>query len=244
MQWPCARTHLASYGWSDPSPHPRTSEYEVNELHTLLERAEIPGPYLMVAHSLGGYTTRLFATRHRQEVAGLVLIDTTHEDTWTHPEIRAANQQFGVFASICRATTPIGLFRVLGHIGLLAHPFPALLPPEQQAAATALTLRPHYCPTIDEETDLENIQESAVQLRVTRRPLDLPVLVLTADAGYPDDAYRAHWLADQADLLRLSSQSEQRLIADATHISILTEHTDAVVEAVRDTLARIHSRKS
>jgi pimeloyl-ACP methyl ester carboxylesterase len=44
----------AGYGWSEPSPHPRTSLIMVQELHTLLKKGGIAGPYLLVGHSLGG----------------------------------------------------------------------------------------------------------------------------------------------------------------------------------------------
>src|SRR5262245_9656826 len=64
----------AGYGWSDASPLPRTVDHETDELHTLLERAGIGGPYVLVADSLGSYTLRTFATRYLDKVAGMVLI--------------------------------------------------------------------------------------------------------------------------------------------------------------------------
>jgi pimeloyl-ACP methyl ester carboxylesterase len=52
----------------------------VDDLHKLLGAAEIPGPYVLVGHSFGGLLMRLYASRHRDEVAGLVLVDSMHED--------------------------------------------------------------------------------------------------------------------------------------------------------------------
>lgn len=69
----------AGYGWSERSPLPRTVSNMVDELHTLLERAEIAGPYLLVGHSVGGLNVRLFAQRYPQTVAGMVLVDPSHE---------------------------------------------------------------------------------------------------------------------------------------------------------------------
>ena len=230
----------AGYGWSDASPRPRTVEHETEELHTLLERAEIPGPYVLVADSLGGYTSRLFATRHPDEVAGLVLIDVSTENTWTHPEIRAFNQQFGMLLAFCSATTPIGVWRLLGETGLLQHPFPEQMPSELRDAALSITFRPDYCSTLREETGLWNLEVSAQTLRDTRRSLgDLPLVVLTAGAGYPDDAYRQGWLDDQDDLPSLSARSEHILVEDASHYDILTTRADVVVAAVRDLLGTI-----
>ena len=50
------------------------------ELHAVLEGAAIPPPYVLVAHSYGGFIARLFAATYAQETAGMVLIDSSHED--------------------------------------------------------------------------------------------------------------------------------------------------------------------
>ena len=57
-----------------------TSLSEAKELHALLEGAAIAPPYVVVAHSYGGFVARLFAATYAQETAGLVLIDSSHED--------------------------------------------------------------------------------------------------------------------------------------------------------------------
>jgi pimeloyl-ACP methyl ester carboxylesterase len=60
----------AGVGWSEPSPHPRTAREFAKELHTLLANATEPGPYVLVGHSLGGYTVRVYAHDYPAEVAG------------------------------------------------------------------------------------------------------------------------------------------------------------------------------
>lgn len=65
----------AGLGWSDAGPRERSAENVVNELRTLLSCAEIPPPYVLVGHSFGGLTMRLFAARYPEEVAGTVLVD-------------------------------------------------------------------------------------------------------------------------------------------------------------------------
>jgi pimeloyl-ACP methyl ester carboxylesterase len=67
---------------SDPVPQPRTTLQLMEELHALLTDAEIPGPYVLVAHSAGGLVARLFASTYPDEVVGMVLVDTTHENVW------------------------------------------------------------------------------------------------------------------------------------------------------------------
>jgi pimeloyl-ACP methyl ester carboxylesterase len=62
-------TQVVSYdragtGWSEPSPFPRTSQQIVRELHTLLQNAHIPKPYILVGHSFGGINVRLYAATY------------------------------------------------------------------------------------------------------------------------------------------------------------------------------------
>src|SRR5215471_422569 len=71
----------AGFAWSDPGPTPRTMKQEAFELHLLLAAAGIKGPYLLVGHSLGGLIARVYFDQYPQEVAGIVLVDSTHEDT-------------------------------------------------------------------------------------------------------------------------------------------------------------------
>jgi pimeloyl-ACP methyl ester carboxylesterase len=67
---------------SDPVPQPRTTRELMTDLHTLLSVAEIPGPYVLAAHSAGGLVARLYASTYPDGVAGMVLIDTTNENVW------------------------------------------------------------------------------------------------------------------------------------------------------------------
>ena len=72
----------AGYGYSDPGPIPRTSRYIVDELRTLLQRADIEGPFILVGHSFGGYNMQLFARRFPDLTSAVVLIDSSHPDQY------------------------------------------------------------------------------------------------------------------------------------------------------------------
>jgi pimeloyl-ACP methyl ester carboxylesterase len=78
-------THVCAYdcvgyGWSDAGPQPRTTHQIVTELKTLLEKANVPDPYVLVGHSIAGFHLRLFAHEYPALMAGMVWIDTTPPD--------------------------------------------------------------------------------------------------------------------------------------------------------------------
>jgi pimeloyl-ACP methyl ester carboxylesterase len=94
------RYDRAGRGASDPAPGPRTARDMVEDLRLMLRRAGEAGPFVLVGHSFGGLIARIFADAYRDEVAGLVLVDSLHED------------QFAVFAPTfppARASEPPGL---------------------------------------------------------------------------------------------------------------------------------------
>lgn len=66
------------YGYSDPFPADiiRTTQDQVDDLISLLEIAEIEGPYILIGHSGTGMNLRLFADQYPDMVAGLVMVDT------------------------------------------------------------------------------------------------------------------------------------------------------------------------
>src|SRR6266852_9453763 len=68
----------AGHGWSDPAGEPRTARQIAQELHTLLDATDLPGPYVFVGHSFGGYGNRAFTNIYRNEVVGMVLVDSVH----------------------------------------------------------------------------------------------------------------------------------------------------------------------
>lgn len=71
----------AGLGGSDPAPQlPRSSKDVASDLHRLLERLKLKGPFLLVGHSFGGLHLRVFASEYPDDVAALVLVDATHPD--------------------------------------------------------------------------------------------------------------------------------------------------------------------
>lgn len=70
----------AGLGRSEKSPNSRTSLEMVKELKAVLTKLKINPPYVLVGHSFGGVNVRLFATQFINDVAGVVLVDSTPVD--------------------------------------------------------------------------------------------------------------------------------------------------------------------
>ncbi|HZG67761.1 MAG TPA: alpha/beta hydrolase, partial [Herpetosiphonaceae bacterium] len=105
----------AGMGWSEPGPLPRTAKHFARELHTLLHNAYVPGPYVLVGHSLGGLSVRVFAHAYANDVAGVVLIESMHprqakpSALATPPQTTAPASGSSIFTLPAR----IGLLRLL-----------------------------------------------------------------------------------------------------------------------------------
>ena len=98
----------AGRGWSDFAASPPDGVQIATDLHTLLHHAHVPGPYVLAGHSFGGLYVRTFAAKYPDEVAGLVLVDSTaaHQTPYSRP----ARDSYSVLkhASSLIATTSRG----------------------------------------------------------------------------------------------------------------------------------------
>ncbi len=103
----------AGYQWSDPVPAPRSVEDRVKDLYTLLVKADLPRPYVLVAHSYGGFLVRLFARDHRDIVAGLVLIDTPDEGVYFRDAVLARYSQIAWVMMAMKFLSTVGVPRLL-----------------------------------------------------------------------------------------------------------------------------------
>jgi pimeloyl-ACP methyl ester carboxylesterase len=70
----------AGFAWSDRGPEDNTVEETMDDLHHLLAVARVPGPYVLVGHSIGGMYVRAYQRRYSADVVGLVLVDATPEE--------------------------------------------------------------------------------------------------------------------------------------------------------------------
>ena len=211
----------AGMGYSEAGPLPRNAEQFATELHTLLHQANIAGLYLLAGHSLGGLPVRVFAHAYPTEVAGVVLIDSMSPGQMTQPptEIKPQTPSQSSGVSLPSMLARIGLVRVLaGPLGLIRD-----LPLEAQSAFTAFSVTPRSVQAwADEGTGL---QASLAQAAAVKTFGDLPLIVLTAGQNQ-----QTNWQTMQAELLQLSSNSQQ-MIVDSGH-NIQIEQPEAAVVAI------------
>lgn len=215
----------AGYGWSDAGPLPRTAGRMVTELHTLLARAGVAGPYVLVGHSYGGLIMQLYTYTYPQQVAGLVLVESMHADQFRYPELH-----FGDPYPICQALAPFGIVRLFG----LAPGYIAEYPPSTQPAAKAQFYQMRFCQTASDE--YAALDESFAQVRAAHHPLGhLPLVVLTHGLPYLGSQGERDWQALQRDLADLSSDSRSIIATHSGHY-IQLEQPDLVLAAIKQVL--------
>jgi len=230
----------AGMGWSEMGPEPRDAKQISSELHTLLSKASIEGPYVLVGHSLGGLSMLTYTARYPEEVAGVTLVDSSTElDQFSHrPKARDSNEpQEQSLALVPRlAQFGVSLLARLGVVRLLSKLDPASpeLPPQQRAQIDALT------PSTREVSTTAGEFLAPTQTRRLGSQGSLgnkPLAVVTAGTQEPG------WLELQDKLATLSSNSFHRVVKGATHTSLLYDRSDAqatsaaiveVVDAVRN----------
>jgi pimeloyl-ACP methyl ester carboxylesterase len=217
----------AGMGYSDPSPRPRTSRVFVDELHGLLQNAGIPAPYILVGHSMGGFDVRLYASLYRSEVAGIVLVDSSHPEQQKRfpPALNDMDATWLREQEFFTVTMPFGLPRLLGFCG--------------DDAERAVECNFHSAREDAEE--LRAISESAAQAANAGSLGDIPLVVLSHDPDLPqpelpEDLFKPMnvvWTQMQQELAHLSTRSKRVVAKNSGHY-IQLDRPDLVIEAVHD----------
>jgi pimeloyl-ACP methyl ester carboxylesterase len=233
----CAYDRAGS-GWSDPGPKPRDGQRVAAELHTLLDKAGIAGPYVLVGHSLGGLYVRAYAGQYPAEVAGMVLVDSSHPDQWTlSPGGQEQYKRFEQFNSIGSMVAPLGMLRLFNFF-----PLNPDLPARQSAEFKAFSDSTKYAnANVDE---FNSIPELNNQVKSGGKLGAVPLAVLTAtDHGYQAalaakapqsqleqlQQQEQYWQKFQVEMAALSTNSTHRIVEGSDHGSLLTRHDHAIM---------------
>lgn len=225
----------AGRGWSEPADTPQDGTQIATDLHTLLQRGHVPGPYVLAGHSFGGLYVLAYAARYPDEVAGMVLVDSTAprlatKPGATSPEAAGSYDVMGRVSALVSTSARLGLGRLYSQ--LEAGSLPPRSRDEVRAnIATAGNLRS----TIDEYVQANVSMEQAASLGDFA---DKPLVVLTAGTG----SAAAH-LASQNDLATLSTNSVHRVIDGASHEALIAEekYSAATTQAILDVVSSVRS---
>ena len=219
----------AGRGWSEPADTPQDGAQIAADLHTLLHRANVPGPYVLVGHSFGGLYVLTFAARYPDEVAGMVLVDSTAPAA-APSAVQGSSDGIDRLAALASIPARLGLVRVVGH--LLDDGLPPRAGGEVRAGTTtAGSLRS----TIDE---YGNASASAQQAAALRDFADKPLVVLTAGVGHD-----AAWSTAQNHLATLSANSAHLVVHGATHEALVADrgHAATTVRVILQVVAAVRS---
>jgi pimeloyl-ACP methyl ester carboxylesterase len=242
------RTRVCAYdragmGWSDPGPRPRDARQVSIELHTLLAKAGIAGPYVLLGHSAGGLYVRMYTALYPDEVAGIVLVDPGHPDMAARiPELQAHNAGDRKLVGTMRILSYLGIPRLMG----IGKANGEGLPPRTAAEVNAFVSTPRHWATILALIDATPATYDEV--RATPSLGSRPLMVISANTawlsrGAPADDARRTLNALHAELAGLSTNGRHRIIEGATHGSLVHNRDDAqaTIAAVETVLAAIQA---
>ncbi|HSL12513.1 MAG TPA: alpha/beta hydrolase [Actinomycetota bacterium] len=225
----------AGRGWSEPADTPQDATQIATDLHTLVARGDVPGPYVLAGHSFGGLYVLTFAALYPDDVAGMVLVDSTAPASAAPPAATSrgdgrSDDVLSHVSALLSSSARLGVGRLLARSDYFG------LPPRSQdelraSAATA----DHLKSTIDEYIQANASTSEAATLSDFG---DKPLVVLTAGVGSDPS-----WMTAQDRLATLSSNSDHRVVDGAVHVSLLYDEHDAAVttQAILDVLSSVRS---
>jgi pimeloyl-ACP methyl ester carboxylesterase len=236
----------AGTGWSDSVDLPRASLEVTDELGALLRVAEVPPPYVMVGHSLGGLYARHYAQRFSNEVSGLVLLDPAHEDYNAYMPKDLVDQWTGWDTSEALPdelpAELIQFYRALFEQEMTDWP------EEIRAVLVERHVSLDWLRAgLQEATNAEQLYD---EVRHAGRMPDVPVIILTSmgidsfkaavSQGTPESLLREEIEGKQRlyTTWAHSLHGENRLIEDVGHVTLHFRRPDAVLQAIQDLLDR------
>lgn len=226
-------------GWSDRSRRWSTSlADQVHELEAVLAASKLESPYVLVGHSTGGIVSRHFAARHPEQVAGLVMVDSSHEDMTERLDAYDPPPRWQVWkprwgSALVGRLKPVGLRRLAFDLGWL--------PSERTGSARFNALEyadAHAAHGLGRNSrwggaaELAGLDQSLARSQMPDLG-DLPLTVITGGPGEHPQRQRWYpeWTRLQAEMAATSTRSHQVLAPDAGH-HVHRDEPDLVVDAI------------
>ncbi len=235
--------------WSDPARGPFEPSEVARDLHAALAAAGEKPPYVLVGHSRGGLYSLIYAGLYRDEVAGMVLADSSHPDQ--EVRFREAGLQVGEYVSPQQefglAFKWTGLLRLSPYPSdpLIAKDVNAFYPRSAEANAREARQRSQTMEMAGKYRDLQNwplvvlARELPAQTQARHRADDHDAYLLSADglvAGSDTPESEVVWRRLQADLATWSSRGRLEIVPDSNHAFFFYK-PDIVASAIEEVLA-------
>lgn len=234
LDWSVAQPKISEYartlaydraglGWSDPADDGRKPENIVSDLKALLNALGEKPPYVLVGHSFGGLYVRKYAETYPDEVAALVLVDSSH------PQMLKDEDRQGEITRLKR----VQQFKRFGMLRLLIKRILTRLeelPEAERKRYVAMTMHD----TSESLTEVAPVLRDGVEL--TDDLGDLPLVVVCRSVTEEASSSR-RWHEYQKDLLDLSTNTRFFVGERGSHFVQMTE-SDLVAQAVLAALAK------
>jgi pimeloyl-ACP methyl ester carboxylesterase len=231
------------FGFSDASTLTQSAANLVEDLAAALKAANIPAPYVLVAHSAGSFETLLFADGHRREIAGMVLVDPSLPDMVQR--VGAISPPAAAFFRTDLSGRAAALHRCAANP---AQPAPAdagicfLLPDYARPLTETLASREHEPARLQTRASLYEQFETSVRLLANpaRNYGNMPLAILTSEntpvAALPAEpparaALQALWNSGHDEMAGLSRRGSNRVVPGTSHL-IHLEQPQAVAGAI------------
>lgn len=211
----------AGQGWSQDAASPQDGQAAATDLHRLLSVAGEHGPYLLVGHSIGGTYAMTYASQYPEQVAGMVLLDSSSPEQFT--KISSYAGQYAVMhrvMALAPTLSRLGLGRVVAAVA------PSHLPAPAADQVRALTADAHGARNVSAEWSVLPAVFAQAQALTTLGSRPLAVLTASESLQKTDG-----WAAAQELLAALSSNGVHRVV-DSTHLGVLEDQRGSA-EAVR-----------
>ena len=221
----------AGQGWSESAAGPQDGVQLAADLHTLLERAAVPGPYVLAGHSVGGTYALTFAARYPQQVAGMVLLDSSTPRQFSAlPGYPAAYSSGRRMSALLPPLARVGLWRLVA-----AGAFDGLPP---QARSEELALAATARELSSQRVEWSELPAAFTQAQALTDLNGKPLIVVTAGLGQ-----QTGWSAAQDQLARLSTNSLHRTVSGADHTALLYNEAMSAnsSQAIRDVVSAIRT---
>jgi pimeloyl-ACP methyl ester carboxylesterase len=270
VEWSLVQPKLATFvrvcsydragtGWSELGPHPRTMQQIAYELHVLLEKAKVAPPYVLVGHSYGGWLVRLYASRYRSEIAGMVLLEGGFDNPWRMVNgtlVRAEELTTGKPIPDVKTSGPlresdipeVAMKQMQAGAKSLVRgandPPRSQLPPDAQRVRTWVLSRWQHLAAAVNPVEAEELAILRKERASGNHPLgDMPLVVVTrgiADENGPggNEVELERRKKEHAELAKSLSRNGRQVIAERSGHHVQIEAPEVVITSVRDVISQ------